>query len=107
MEATNPPESIQTHIGELNAGDVGHEEFPEGILHYEGFSDQCWQAHIERFGSEAGRDTVLVVETEMHADWLSRHPGHRIDASGWEGGQEPWDDCVAWAWLVKEEMPCS
>jgi hypothetical protein len=95
------PEHIRTHIDELNAGDVGHETFEDGaILRYEGFSDQCWEAHCQRFGDDADADSVAIVEAEIHEGWLKAHPGTIIATSDWEGGCEPWDDCVHWAILI-------
>ena len=95
------PQAVQAVIDELNAGDVGHEPFPDGtILRYEGFSDQCWEAHCERFGEDADAESVKTVEGEMHQQWLASHPGTAIVASDWEGGCEPWDDCVHWAVLA-------
>ena len=97
------PDHIQTIIDELNASDVGHETFEDGtILRYEGFSDQCWEAHCQRFGDDADADSVKTVEAEMHEQWLTAHPGTIIATSDWEGGCEPWDDCVHWAILVLE-----
>lgn len=99
------PSAIQTIIGELNAGDVGSDVFEGGvILRYEGFSDQCWEAHCQRFGDDADADSVKTVEAEMHEQWLAAHPGTIIATSDWEGGCEPWDDCVHWAILVPEEL---
>ena len=98
------PDHIQTIIDELNAGDVGHETFEDGtILRYEGFSDQCWEAHCQRFGDDADADSVKTVEAEMHEQWLTAHHRTIIAISDWEGGREPWDDCVHWGKLIPEE----
>ena len=96
----DPPPHAIAIIRELNAGDVGHETLADGaVLRYEGFSGMCWEAHVERFGDDGAADGVAVVEAEMHEQWLATHPGTRIAHSGWEGGCEPWDDCVHWAIL--------
>ena len=100
MSETDLPPNVQALVDELNAGDVGHETFPEGVLRYEGFSDECWDTHERRFGLGGAADGVATVEAEMHEQWLEAHPGMVIAASSWEGGCEPWDDCIHWAWLV-------
>src|SRR3546814_10291737 len=97
------PDDVQAFLNGLNAGDVGFEGFPEGrLLHFEGFSDQCWQAHEDRFGVDGAQEGVAIVESEIIADWLGRHPGASLLASGWEGGCEPWDDCIFWAYRSEE-----
>src|SRR3546814_8249359 len=87
------PDDVQAFLNGLNAGDVGFEGFPEGrLLHFEGFSDQCWQAHEDRFGVDGAQEGVAIVEYEIIADWLGRHPGASLLASGWEGGCEHGED---------------
>ena len=99
------PEHIRTIIDELNAGDVGHQTFENGtILHYEGFSGQCWEDHCQRFGHDADAASVAIVEEEIHQDWLKAHPDMKIAVSAWEGGSEPWDDCVHWAVLIPDNQ---
>src|SRR3546814_21111659 len=59
------PDAVQAFLNGLNAGDVGFEGFPEGrLLHFEGFSDQCWQAHEDRFGVDGAQEGVAILESE-------------------------------------------
>lgn len=98
------PADCQTLLSELNPGDVGHEVLSDGsVLRFEGFTDMCWEAHVNRFGNDGAAAGVAVVETEMHAQWLKAHPGMCISASGWIGGSQPWDECLHWVWLTNED----
>jgi hypothetical protein len=95
------PSPVQELISELNAGDVGFETFPDGsVLRFEGFTDQCWQAYEERFGPSSSDNEIAIIESEMLCDWLARHPETLHHSSDWEGGNQPWDDCLFWAYLV-------
>src|SRR3546814_7855288 len=68
------PDDVQAFLNGLNAGDVGFEGFPEGrLLHFEGFSDQCWQAHEDRFGVDGAQEGVAIVESEIIADRSEEH----------------------------------
>lgn len=97
----NLPSDAQLLLNQLNAGDVGHEILSDGsVLRFEGFSDLCWQAHVDRFGEDGAYAGVAIVEAEIHQQWLSAHLGRQITSSGWEGGSQPWDDCFHWAWLT-------
>lgn len=98
---------IARFLQELNPSDVGHKDLPDGtVLRFEGFTDECWQAHDERFGDEAEAG-VAIVEKEILSDWGKRHPGMRIMAFDWIGSPSPWEECIFWAHLIPEAKTIS
>ncbi len=93
---------VARFLREFNPSDVGHEDLPDGsVLRVEGFTDECWQEHVERFGDEAEAG-VAIVEREILSDWQKRHPGMKIVAFDWIGAPSPWEECIFWAHLVPD-----
>jgi len=77
-------DQIYSFINELSPDDIGKECFGIFCIHYEGFTDMCWDA------AEEENKSIEDLEEEMTQEWIKKESisQENIIDIGWNSGED-------------------
>jgi len=71
---------IYSFLDTLDTDDVGKVQFDDYIVHFEGFTDECW------YDANKRKKSISDLENEMIEDWTERlNNKYKLVDSGWHG----------------------